>query len=195
MTIKQRLLQIVYPVITRLSRLKSKRQPPQKNNGSIQPPVSFYTLSAYNIRGERIDFASLRAKKVLLVNVASQCGYTSQYAELEELYRRADVDIEIIGFPSNDFKGQEPGSDEEIETFCKLNYGVSFPLAGKASVTGSTAQPVFEWLSNKALNGWNDQPPGWNFYKYLLDEKGVLQQVFPSYISPLEIDFSSNSRH
>lgn len=152
----------------------------------MNAPLSFYSLSAELNTGEKLLFESLKGKKVLIVNTASNCGYTHQYAELRKLYQYSKEDMAIVAFPSNDFKEQEKGSDEEIARFCKLNYGIDFPLAKKSIVIKSVQQnKVFEWLTHKQLNGWNDQPPTWNFSKYLIDEQGNLTHYFDPAISPL----------
>ena len=129
----------------------------------------------------------LKGKKLLLVNTASACGYTGQYAELEELYKKYKDQLVIIGFPANDFKQQEQKNDEEIAEFCKVNYGVTFLLAKKSSVIkGAEQHPVFAWLSDAGKNGWNDEEPTWNFCKYLVDEEGILKAFFPQTVSPLD---------
>ena len=146
----------------------------------------FYELNVRLNNNSPIDFNSLRGKKVLLVNTASNCGYTNQYAELEQLYEQNKERLVIIGFPANDFKEQEKGTDEEIAQFCQLNFGVTFPLAKKSSVVKSAQQhSVFQWLSRKELNGWNDREPNWNFSKYLVNEEGVLTHFFDPTVSPL----------
>jgi glutathione peroxidase len=131
---------------------------------------------------------TFRGKKVLLVNTASDCGYTGQYAELEALYKQyKDDGLVIIGFPANDFKQQEQRDDAAIAEFCKINYGVTFLLAQKSSVIKSAEQnPVFQWLSSLSLNGWNEQEPTWNFCKYIVNEDGVLEAFFPQGVSPLD---------
>ena len=159
-----------------------------KDRGTA-PPVSFYTLSATLNNGKDFSFENLKGKKVLLVNTASDCGYTPQYAELQKLYQHSKEDLEIIAFPANDFKEQEKGSDEEIATFCSVNYGVSFPLTKKAVVVKNERQhPVFNWLTSKEKNGWNDRPPSWNFTKYLVSEEGVLTHCFEPALSPLSTE-------
>ena len=126
---------------------------------------------------------------MLLVNTASDCGYTGQYDELQKLYEEYQNKLIVIGFPANDFKEQEKGSDEEIAQFCKINYGVTFPLIKKSSVIkGNSQNEVYQWLSNKNLNGWNDQQPTWNFSKYLINEEGALTNYFAPFISPLSKD-------
>ena len=123
---------------------------------------------------------------MLLVNTASNCGYTNQYDELQELYKRFENKLVILGFPANDFKEQEKGSDEEIAQFCKVNFGVTFPLMKKSSVVKNTDQnDVFKWLTDAAKNGWNSQQPSWNFSKYLVNENGVLTNYFDPSVSPL----------
>jgi glutathione peroxidase len=122
----------------------------------------------------------------MLVNTASDCGYTNQYTDLQELADEYKDKLVIIGFPANDFKEQEKGTDEEIAQFCKVNYGVSFPLMKKSGVIKSAQQnPVYQWLTDSAKNGWNNKPPAWNFTKYLINENGVLVNYFGSSVSPM----------
>ncbi|WP_051259625.1 glutathione peroxidase [Epilithonimonas tenax] len=149
--------------------------------------TSFYKLSATLNNGEQLDFLSLRGKKVLIVNTASKCGFTNQYADLEKLSERYKDKLVIIAFPANDFANQENGSDEEISEFCKVNYGVTFPIAKKAGVIKNEDQQlVFKWLTDKNMNGWNDQAPEWNFNKYLISENGDLLRYFESSVAPLD---------
>lgn len=185
MTIRQKVLKAAYPLFLWL-RQKGTKEKVLHNQRMTAPPVSFYTLSALLNNGRELSFEKLRGKKVLLVNTASDCGYTAQYADLQKLYQQAKEDLEIIGFPANDFKEQEKGSDEEIASFCSVNYGVSFPLAKKSSVLNGAAQhPVFRWLSKKEMNGWNSKAPSWNFAKYLVNEEGVLTHYFDPAVSPI----------
>ena len=150
-------------------------------------PVSFYSLKDTTIDGKEFDFSQLKGKKVLLVNTASDCGYTGQYEELQKLYTRFSDKLMIIGFPANDFKEQEKGTDEEIAEFCKVNYAVSFLLMKKSSVIKDKQQnEVFKWLTDAAKNGWNRQQPTWNFSKYLVDEEGRLINYFDPGLSPLD---------
>ncbi len=135
------------------------------------------------IAGETLDFAALAGKKILVVNVASECGLTPQYQQLQELYETFKDKLTIVGFPANNFGGQEPGSNDQIQTFCTRNYGVTFPLAAKVDVT---THPVYQWLTQKALNGVQDSEVTWNFQKYALDELGQLVHVFPPATSPLD---------
>ena len=138
-----------------------------------------------SIDGGTIDFSKFKGKKILIVNTASKCGYTPQYDALEKLYEANKNKLVIVGFPANNFGGQEPGSNEEINAFCKKNYGVSFPMAEKVSVKGDDTHPLFKWLTSKSENGVIDAEIKWNFTKFLLDEKGQLLAVFPSKVNPL----------
>jgi len=160
-----------------------------ENKKSVVPAQSFYSLSTTLNNGQPFSFEALKGKKVLLVNTASNCGYTNQYTELQQLYEHSKEDLVIIAFPSNDFKEQEKGSDADIAQFCQVNYGVSFPLARKSGVLNSGQQnPVFRWLSDPRSNGWNSQLPVWNFSKYLVNESGVLTHYFDPAVSPVSED-------
>ena len=145
---------------------------------------SFYDLQLNDINGNKIDLVSLKGKKVLIVNVASKCGYTSQYSDLQDLYENHSDKLEIIGIPCNDFGRQEPGSASEIKNFCKINYGVTFTLAEKQKIKSKPVSGVYEWLSNPDLNGWNSSLPSWNFCKYMIDESGKLTHFFKSGVNP-----------
>jgi glutathione peroxidase len=182
MTIRQRFMKLIYPLVAALSPKKKIMHNPQS---SAMPPVSFYSLSAVANNGATVSFAQFRGKKVLLVNTASDCGYTGQYAALQQLHERWSDKVAVIGFPANNFREQEKGSDAEIAQFCQLNYGVSFPLFSKNDVIGDDRQPVYQWLTDAAKNGWNAQAPEWNFAKYLVDEEGRLLHYFAPGVSPL----------
>lgn len=158
----------------------------ETNNSNKNAPMNFYSLKAISNDGREIQFEKYRGKKVVLVNLASQCGFTPQYKELEQLHQQ-NKNIVVLGFPSNNFGAQEPGSDEEIAEFCKLNYGVTFQLFKKNDVKGKNKQPVYQWLSDETKNGWNNKEPEWNFNKYIVDENGNLLNVFSSSVSPLDI--------
>jgi len=159
-----------------------------QNENNAQPTESFYSLSTQLNNGARLDFSSLKGKKVLLVNTASDCGYTNQYDDLQKLFEKNVERLVIIGFPANDFKAQEKGTDKEIEQFCKTNFGVTFPLAKKSSVKGHHKNAIFQWLSEKDRNGWNNKQPSWNFSKYLVNENGQLTHYFDPAVSPLSDD-------
>ena len=146
----------------------------------------FYDFKMKDINGKDVDFASFKGKKLLIVNVASKCGYTKQYAQLQELYEAHGDKIMILGFPANNFGGQEPGSNEEIKAFCDAEFGVTFPMFEKISVKGVDKHPLYRWLSDASQNGWNNQEPSWNFCKYFINEKGELVKFFPSSVTPLD---------
>ena len=147
---------------------------------------SFYDLSAEDINGEIISMNTYKGKKVLVVNVASRCGYTPQYEGLQELYEAYGDSLVVLGFPSNDFMWQEPGNNTEIKTFCQRTYGVTFPMFSKIHVKGRKQHPIYDYLSNSKLNGWNDDSPSWNFNKYLIDEKGAIIEFYRADIKPLD---------
>ena len=148
--------------------------------------TSIHAYKVEGISGGEIDFSTFRGKKIMVVNTASECGYTPQYAQLQELSDTFQDQLVIIGFPCNDFGGQEPGSSKEIQAFCTKNYGVTFPLAAKISVKPGTKAPVYEWLTQKKLNGVSDSEVKWNFQKYLLNELGQLVRVVPHNVSPID---------
>jgi glutathione peroxidase len=185
MTVRQKILKAVYPFFLWVKQ-KGTKEKSLQNSAMVAPPVSFYTLSVTLNNGKEFPFSLLKGKKVLLVNTASDCGYTHQYAALQKLYQHLKEDVEIIAFPANDFKEQERGSDEGINRFCSVNYGVSFPLAKKAVVVkGAGQHPVYQWLTNPQRNGWNSKAPSWNFAKYLVNEEGVLTHYFEPSVSPV----------
>ncbi len=137
----------------------------------------FYSFKVKTLEGEIFDFATLKGKKVMVINTASRCGNTPQYKDLEELYQKYKDKLVIIGFPANDFARQEPGDAKEIRNFCTENYGISFPLMDKISVKGDDMAPVYKWLTSKKENGVMDSQVKWNFQKYLVDENGKLVEV------------------
>lgn len=146
----------------------------------------FYDFKVQTIDGKEFDFAQLKGKKVLIVNTTSECGFTPQYAELEELYKKFGGEkFTILGFPANNFGGQEPGTNAEIQQFCKKNYGVSFPMMAKISVKGKEMHPLYQWLTMQAENGVQDAEVKWNFQKFLIDETGKWIRVISYKESPL----------
>ncbi len=187
MALIRKIIAAFYPIQIKISKFTGMGIHIYENKNNITATKNFYSLNAVLHNNETISFEKYRNKKVLIVNLASQCGFTPQYAELESLHQK-NSGISILGFPANNFGAQEPGSDEEIAEFCKLNYGVTFSLFKKNDVNGNLKQPVYQWLTDKTKNGWNDLEPQWNFYKYLIDENGNLSKVFSSSISPLEIN-------
>lgn len=146
----------------------------------------FYKFKLKDIDGKEVDFSQFKGKKVLLVNVASECGFTPQYEALQELHENYGDKIAILAFPANNFGGQEPGSNAEIKEFCTSNYGVTFPVFEKISVKGFDKHPLYRWLSDEKENGWNNQEPSWNFCKYYVNENGELEKFFPSSVTPLD---------
>ncbi len=189
MTFRQKLLKAFYPALMFLSKTTGKNGKSMDNTNGLTPPTSIYDLSVTLNNGQQLPLADLKGKKILFVNTASDCGYTPQYEDLQKLYTTYPDKLVIIGFPANDFKEQEKGSDEQIAEFCKVNFGVTFPLAQKSTVIkGNDQNPVFSWLSDPEKNGWNDQQPSWNFSKYLVDEKGILIKYFDPGISPSNPD-------
>ena len=151
-----------------------------------QPVEPFHALSATDINGKPFPFDQLRGHKVMVVNTASECGYTPQYKQLQDLYTTyKDKGFIIVGFPSNDFGGQEPGKEKTIADFCEKNYGVTFPMMSKVIIKGEGQHPVYQWLTQKAKNGATDSVVKWNFGKYLINEDGSLHTVLASGVDPL----------
>ena len=163
------------------------------NNESLKiKKMSIHEFKVENINGEEFDFSSLKGKKIMVVNTASKCGLTPQYEKLEVLYQKyKNENFIIIGFPSNDFMGQEPGSNEEIIAFCKKNYGVSFPMMSKVKVKGNDKCDLYSFLTSKSQNGLEDNKVQWNFQKYLLDENGFWVKVLSPRTSPDDPQISS----
>ena len=147
---------------------------------------AFYDFKMKTLDGKDFDFATLKGKKVLLVNTASKCGLTPQYEDLEKLHEAyKGKNVVVLGFPANNFMGQEPGSNADIQSFCTKNYGVTFQMFEKLDVTGEKKHPLYQWLTDKSKNGWNEQEPNWNFSKYLVNEQGELVSFFPSKTLPM----------
>ncbi|AKQ47650.1 glutathione peroxidase [Rufibacter radiotolerans] len=146
---------------------------------------SIYDIPLKTIDGKDTSLKAYKGKKLLLVNVASECGYTPQYEDLEKLHKLHGDKVVVLGFPANDFGGQEPGSNQEIAQFCQKNFGVTFPLFEKAAVTGKEQQSLYKWLTSKEANGSNAEAPTWNFCKYLIGEDGRVLKFYPSKVSPL----------
>lgn len=188
-TFRQKVLRLAYPLIRKMGK-KGQNGTVLINDKKRTPASSFFELNAGLNNGKTLPFSEFKGKKVLLVNTASDCGYTGQYAELQTLHERLGDKLRIVAFPANDFAHQEKSNDNEISQFCQVNYGVTFPVALKGVVIKNhRQQQVFRWLSDKTLNGWNDHAPDWNFSKYIIDEKGILTHYFGPSISPLDADF------
>jgi len=145
---------------------------------------SIHSFNVKSIDGSSMNLAKYKGKKILIVNTASKCGYTPQYEALEKVYEQYKNKLVIVGFPCNQFGGQELGTNEEIVAFCKKNYGVTFPMADKIDVQGNNIAPIYQWLTQKSKNGVLDASISWNFNKFLLDENGKMIAYFPSNVKP-----------
>ncbi len=144
--------------------------------------AGFHTFKMQTLDGKEVDFSQYKGKKVLLVNTASECGYTPQYADLQKLHETHGDKVVVLGFPANNFGGQEPGSEEEIASFCQKNYGVTFQMMEKISVKGDDQHPLYQWLAKHSPDG---EEPSWNFSKYLVDENGKVVAFYPSKVKPM----------
>lgn len=152
-----------------------------------QMKQNIYQFKVEDLSGKTFDFASLKGKKIMIVNTASKCGLTPQYKDLEAIYKQyAAKNFVIVGFPANNFASQEPGTNEDIATFCQLNYGVTFPMMGKVSVKGKDMHEVYQFLTLKSKNGLKDSEVKWNFQKYLINEKGELEKVISPQTLPTD---------
>jgi glutathione peroxidase len=156
------------------------------NANAVEPPLSFYSLKARTLEGEEFDFAQLKGKRVLIVNTASECGFTPQYKELQALFDEAGgEEFVILGFPSNDYGNQESGSESDIKAFCQKNYGVTFLMMAKVHTKGNEQHPVYQWLTQKEKNGAKNAMVLWNFQKFLINEKGQWLSSHISSVSPM----------
>lgn len=154
---------------------------------TVMEKQNIYQFKVEDLSGKTFDFATLKGKKIMIVNTASKCGLTPQYKGLEKIYKEyKDKNFVIIGFPANNFGQQEPGTNEEISTFCQLNYGVTFPMMSKISVKGNDMDKVYQFLTQKSKNGLQDSEVEWNFQKYLINEKGELEKVISPQVSPTD---------
>ena len=187
-SIKQSILKKLYPFIRKAAK-NTRNGVVITNNQNIAPTTSLYDLEVVLSGGSILDMVDLKGKKILLVNTASDCGYTGQYEELQALHETAGDRVAIIAFPANDFGKQERKDDASIQAFCKTSYGVTFPIAKKGIVRKKAEQqPIYKWLTDKSQNGWNNHAPDWNFGKYLINEEGLLTHYFGPSISPVEND-------
>ncbi|MFZ9661024.1 MAG: glutathione peroxidase [Chitinophagaceae bacterium] len=185
MTTKQKILKWIYPVLMKFSKNAGAGNGIISNDSMKHPLASVYDISFEANDGSRISLEDYKGKKILIVNTASDCGFTPQYESLENFYKEHSDKMVIIGFPANDFKQQEKKSDEEIASFCKINYGVTFPLSKKTTVVkGAGQHELYQWLTKTEKNGWNNKQPVWNFSKYVIDENGVLLSYMPPSVDP-----------
>lgn len=187
MTIRQSMMKAFYSIIMLKGKLFGTSNGILLNEKKVTPTTSIYNLQFTANNGTVIGLEQFKGKKILLVNTASDCGYTGQYSELEILHQQYKNKLVVIGFPANDFKNQESKDDDAIALFCKLNYGVTFLLAKKSSVIkGAEQNTIFKWLSDSTQNGWCNKQPDWNFSKYIVNENGVLMGFFSKDVSPLD---------
>lgn len=175
----------IFSVLLLVTAFTSSNLNAQTKMSSSADKNSVYQFSTKALDGSTINFSDFKGKKILIVNTASECGYTPQYEGLEALYEKYKEKLVIVGFPANNFGGQEPGSNTEIGAFCKKNYGVTFPMAEKVSVKGSDTAPIYNWLTHKSENGVLDAEIKWNFNKFLLDENGHVIAKFDSGVTPM----------
>lgn len=178
--------QLIYPVRKKINKLFNAGVVFSNVSLKMSESKPIYDYKIEDINGQEIDFSLFRGKKILLVNTASECGFTPQYEGLQKLSEQFSDQLIVIGFPSNNFGLQEPGSEKEILAFCQVTYGVKFPLTKKIDVTGSHKHEIFRWLTTKELNGWNDRDPNWNFCKYLVGENGKLLYFFSHKMDPMD---------
>ncbi|MDI9366014.1 MAG: glutathione peroxidase [Flavobacterium sp.] len=185
MTPRQRILKAIYPLIMLKGKLFPSKIDVQKNVLQAPSTTSIYHLELVLNNGSTITLSKYKGQKLVIVNTASNCGYTGQYNELENVFTEYKGKVMMLAFPANDFKNQETAADSTIAQFCKVNYGISFPIAQKTNVVKSASQhPIFQWLSSKEKNGWCSQAPTWNFCKYVINEEGILTHFFSQNISP-----------
>jgi glutathione peroxidase len=175
--------------------ISCQNQAQQKQNQLVATPIenqkvmieTIYQFKVTDLEGNVFDFAQLKGKKIMVVNTASKCGLTPQYKDLEAIYKKyQDKNLVIVGFPANNFGSQEPGTNQEISSFCQRNYGVTFPMMAKVSVVGNDMCEVYQFLTQKSRNGLEDSDVAWNFQKYLINENGQLEKVIAPQILPTD---------
>ena len=171
--------------------LSDKSEVAVRPANAVAPTKSLYDFTVNSIEGKTVPLKQYRGKKVVILNTASKCGFTPQFEKWEAFYKEHGDKVVVLGFPSNNFKSQDPGTNSEIAEFCKKNYGVSFPMFEKTEVLGENQSPLYKWLSDKSMNGWNDKVPTWNFCKYVINEKGELTHFFASKVLPTDPEFKS----
>ncbi len=187
---KTALIIITMSIITAITgiiqRNKSIEKPEHVNPMSTK---SFYDFNLPLLDGTLVSFNQFKGKKVVIINTASKCGYTSQYADWQAFHEKHGDKVVVLGFPCNQFGGQEPGNSTDIQSFCQKNYGVTFYMFEKIDVKGSNQSPLYQWLTKKEENGWNDKVPTWNFCKYVINEQGELTNFFASGVTPESAEF------
>lgn len=178
---------IFVSIIMILTSCQKNAQNTPKQIEKIMEKQTIYQFKVEDISGKTFDFADLKGKKIMIVNTASECGLTPQYKDLETLFKQyKNQNFTIIGFPANNFGAQEPGSNDQIATFCEKNYGVSFPMMSKISVKGKDMHPLYSFLTQKEKNGVEDSEVQWNFQKYLINERGELEKVIAPNVLPTD---------
>ena len=186
-----KIIAISFVMFSCVAHTNHSAEPTSTGQVFTQNVKTVYDFKVEALEGGTIDFSTFKGKKILIVNTASACGYTPQYKELQQLYDKYKEKLVIVGFPANNFGGQEPGSNTEIKAFCEKNYGVSFPMAAKISVKGEDMAPIYKWLTSKEANGVLDAEIKWNFNKFLIDENGKMVAYFPSKVTPMSDDIIS----
>ena len=161
------------------------------NSQQTQSKSSLYNITLTDAEGNNFKLERFKGKNLLIVNVASRCGYTSQYIDLQRLHDKHGKDVQILAIPCNDFGRQEPGTMEQIVEFCEVNYGIKFPILQKSKIKGNTPHPLYKWLSDPVKNGWNSELPTWNFCKYLINKRGELVGFYPSNVNPTSKEITS----
>jgi len=176
---------------TTIKNLLSDKKAMAEKPADVNALGSFYNFKMNSLDGQEIDLSKYQGKKIVVLNVASKCGFTPQYADWQKFHEEHGEDVVVLGFPANNFGAQESGTNEEIATFCEINYGVKFQMFEKIDVIGKNQHPLYQWLSKKDLNGWNDKAPTWNFCKYVINEEGQVTHFFASKIKPNDAEFKA----
>lgn len=171
------------------NKVSSASDNPTVNNN--KPTSLFYDLKAVTLQGDTVSMSEYKGKNIIILNVASKCGYTPQYSDWQKFYDANKENTVVLGFPCNQFLGQEPGSAVEIASFCQKNYGVTFPVFEKTDVKGDSKGTIYQWLTDPAKNGWNSDEPSWNFSKYYINNEGKLTHFFGSKITPDSPEFAA----
>ena len=183
---------LLFLAITSLWSCQNQAQNKTSTQSKSETPMSAETIYQFKVEdlsGDAFDFSTLKGKKILVVNTASECGLTPQYEQLQAIYEKyKDKNFVIVGFPANNFGSQEPGTNEQIATFCQKNYGVSFPMMSKISVKGGYMHPIYQFLTQKAKNGLEDSEVQWNFQKFLINENGELAKVISPRVLPTDAE-------